>query len=250
MGMLIPFRHLWTGLSVLYYDLMPLTYRTHLPWLICMLPWLILMTTSVVLAIGSEQFATAVRTTSFHPYELIGLPALTVLAMAAAGPATAALYDATWRFHDRHQDPSWSGFFSSMRHFYWRAWIVAVLDLIAFYALVLAFFFYWNQGELFLRVIAVLVTYPLVFWFMMQPFLMPALTQLDASVTGTFRYAAALTFSSFSCALAMLVVTAFTIVASVFLNLLVLLACPTALALGGQLVARDLLDRLQLQKSP
>ncbi len=245
MEFLIPFRHLWTGLGILYYDLLALALRAHLPWLLFMLPWFLLLAALLLNALGNPEFAEAVRETSFHPLELLGLPLITAVAMAAAGPATAALYDVTWKLHDQHQDPSWRGFMRSLRAHFWRAWAVATIDICAFYALVLAFFFYWNQGELVTQVVAVLVTYPVIFWFLLQPYLMPALTQMEGSVPETFRNAAILAVSSFSMTIALFMVTVLSIMLSLVLNFLVFLAAPTALALCGQLSARDLIERVE-----
>ena len=245
MEFFVPFRNLWTGLGILYYDLLALALRTHLPWLLFMLPWFFLLAALLLNALGNPDFAEAVRETSFHPLELLGLPLVTAVAMAAAGPATAALYDVTWKLHDQHQDPSWRGFMQSLRTFFWRGWAIATIDICAFYALVLAFFFYWNQGELVTQVVAVLVTYPAIFWFLLQPFLMPALTQLDGSVVQTFRNAAVLAVASFSVTIALLIVTLMAIAVSLVLNFLIFLAAPTALAICGQLSTRALIERVQ-----
>ena len=244
MDLLSPFRNLWTGLSVLYYDLLALAFRSHLPWLLCMLPWFLVLVGIFIFAAGSPEFADGVRNSSIHPLFLVGLPIVTALTMALAGPATAALYEATWKFHDEHLDPSWSGFWRSFRSFFWRAWAIATIDICAFYLLILAFFFYWNQGEMPLQVIALIVTYPAIFWFLMQPFLMPALTQLNGSVRATFRNAASLALTSFSMSIGLFLITVLTVVLSLVLNFLVFLVAPTALALSGQLSVSQLIDRI------
>lgn len=239
-GFLRPLRFFWWALGQLYYDLLPLVLRINLPWIITIIP-LAIPALYVSLILARPDVGDMISERRLPAELLIGTPVLTAIALLLAGPGTAAMYHSAYRFIEL-EPVTYRLFLSGFRRFFIRGWILGFVDLFVLMVLLIGFMFYWNSGELFLQIVAILFVYFILFWALLQPLLYPLLTRLNISVYHTFRNAAVLVVGRLSVALALGLLSLLSLLLLGILNVLALLLGPSVLAITAHRSIEHLLE--------
>ena len=109
--------------------------------------------------------------------------------LALAGPATAALYDYAAKSLDG-EAAGMRDYVQSFRTHFIKGYLVAALDLLILAALVLNTWFYLTAEipQLF-RALSIVFMWGIVFWVAVQPYVFSVMIKLDTSVLQTFRNA-------------------------------------------------------------
>lgn len=205
--MLRTFRLLWSTLGDYYYEILPFT-ALNLMWIICLfgLPFL-----------GGA----IVRAVPTPPALLAFLASLLCIP-----PAFAGLFYAARQYADgANIGPR--DFIIGFRTHFWRAWQLALVDVIAGALVAANIWFYFTRTTPVLKLIALPWLYVIIFWLMLQPYLFGLLVyQRDKRLLTTARNAALLAISNLGTTLGLLVL------AGIFLLLSVVLGLPF-LALTG-----------------
>lgn len=197
--MLRLFRLLWSTLGDYYYEILPFT-ALNLLWLGCLL--------GLPLVGGG-----IVRAFPVAPAILAFLASLICIP-----PALAALYYAARTFVDGYNIGP-RDFFIGFRRYFWRAWQLALVDLIAG-ALIIGNLWFYGRLPGAIRLIAIVWLYVVAFWLAMQPYLFGLLVyQRDKRLRTTVRNAALLVLANLGYSLALLVLTLIFLVLSIGLGL-------------------------------
>lgn len=198
--MLRTFRLLWSTLGDYYYEILPFT-AVNLMWIICLfgLPLL-----------GGA----AVRALPVPPMLLVFLASLICIP-----PSFAGLFYAARQYADgANIGPR--DFLIGVRTLFWRAWQLALADLIVGGLVVANFVFYVTRTTPVLKLIALPWLYVIIFWLMLQPFLFGLLVyQRDRRLLTTARNAALLVLANLGTSLGLLVIAAIFLLLSVGLGL-------------------------------
>lgn len=182
--MLRLFRLLWSTLGDYYYEILPFT-ALNLLWLVCLLG-LPLIGGAVVRA-----FPVAPSILAF------------LVSLVCIPPALAGLFSAARTFADGY-NIGLRDFFLGFRRYFWRAWQLALADLLAGVLIGGNFYFYLKLPGAF-RLIAILWVYVVLFWLAMQPYLVGLLVyQSDKRLRTTARNAALLVLANLGPSLALL----------------------------------------------
>ncbi len=230
------FKYTWWALGHVYYDLVTLAFRGNVLWFLTVLPMIPIV--GIPAGLGLQQgFGGASGSTSTAQL-FIFIVGGTVVTALLAGPGTLALFDSTRRFVD-NEDVSLRDFWVSFRKFFWRGWIVLVLDLFAFYGLASAFVFYTGSGQIFVQALGFLAVYFMLLWVAAQAYLFPLVVRLDIGIRHAFRNAIVMALSSFGPALAYVLVTLVSLVMSVLFIFPLILFTPVTLALIGHRMTQD-----------
>ncbi len=185
--MLRLFRLLWSTLGDYYYEILSFT-AINLMWLFCLLG-LPLIGGAIVRA-----FPVAPSILAFLA-SLIFIP-----------PALAGLFSAARTFADGYNIGPRDFILGIRRHF-WRAWQLALVDLLAGVLIGANFYFYLKLPGA-LKIIAILWVYVVLFWLALQPYLFGLLVyQSDKRLRTTARNAALLVLANLGSSLALLFLT-------------------------------------------
>jgi uncharacterized membrane protein YesL len=206
------FRYLRAAVSEFYFDL-PRMVVINLIWFAFSLPF-------IFVAYALVQFARTTPLTALGPYIIFFLP-LAAISLVLAGPATAGVYLVTNRL--AHGDlAEFRQFWVGFRRFLWRAWLLALADVGAGTLLAINIWFYWSQGSIGLRLLAVVFAYLLVFWFMIQSYLFGLLVEMDQSVVLVVRNALFMAIDNLGLTLGMAIVNLIVVALSIPLGALLL----------------------------
>jgi uncharacterized membrane protein YesL len=151
-----------------------------------------------------------------------------------AGPANAGLA-AVVRQAARELQVDRSVYLDGLRQHWRRALVVNAISMTILSLLCLNTLFYLSQPALWVRALAFLFGYLVLFWLSAQLYLFPALAGLhQPSVRGALRIAATAVFANPFFSLVLLLIAAALTAFSVVLAILILLAWPALMALLGE----------------
>lgn len=139
---------------------------------------------------------------------------LGVLALALAGPGTAAMYVVTNRLVNGELleiSRFWWGF----RHFFWRGWLLGVADAGIGSLLVLNVWFYWNLERPGSWLLSIIFAYILVMWVAIQGYLFGLLVEMDQAVRLVIRNALFLAIDNLGLTLGLMLVNVIVLVVSI-----------------------------------
>lgn len=194
--MLTPLKALWSSVVEYYYDL-PRMVLLNLFWFITALP-------ALLVALGIAQLVSEL--TDWQQLVLnVWIVPVVIVVLALFGPGTAAIYYVTNRLANGELlevSRFWQGF----RHFFWRGWALATLNVAAGALLVLNVVFYWTMGGVGLKLVSVIFAYLLVLWFAIQGYLYALMVELDQSIRLVVRNALFLAIDNLGLTLGLLVV--------------------------------------------
>jgi len=174
-------------------------------WCLTVLPfvYVVLIFAGAIVRSGSP--------TAVHPINLITLVVLAILALALAGPSTAAVYQVTNDL--AHGDLlELRRYWPAFRHHFRQGWLLALLDAGAATLILLNIWFYWTFGRSGLWLLAIVFAYVGVLWFLVQSYLFALLVELKQPLRLVVRNALFLTIDSMGLTLGL-----------AFVNLLVIL---------------------------
>jgi uncharacterized membrane protein YesL len=175
-------RHFRTALSEYYFDL-PRMVLLNLFWFLLALPALFVGFVVITMALGAGP-------TDVPPLAVVGFYGVIflALALALAGPATAGVYFVMNRVANGELfEPMrfWGGF----RRYFWRGWLLALVDVGVGALLALNIWFYWQAEPAALRLLSILFSYILVFWFAIQGYLFALLVEMNQAIRLVIRNA-------------------------------------------------------------
>lgn len=241
-----PFKHLWWALGKFYYDIFAIVGRMNLPWTVAMVPWSLLLVFLFLRFVSDEVSRDAVIGGKVPPDVLVFFPLLTAVTMILAAPATAALYNSAQEMDDLIPI-SFGQFGRGFRHYFGRAWRLAVVDLFILYALVLAFIFYRAQENMLVQILAIVALYPILFWLMVQPFLFPLLLRTELGIVHVFRNASLLAIGNFGNTMGLLVITVISFIGIVPLNIIAVVVGPEVVAKTGLRTVGRLIEKYEIR---
>lgn len=161
-------------------------------------------------------------------------------------PATAALYAAVHELA-AGRDAKPRAFFADIRAYFWRAWVLFLVDGILLGGAAFATVFYFNQ-EGWLQFAAILPLYLLLFLVLLQMYLMPLLAgQTDKSIRVIFRNALVLLMRQPLFTLTLTAVMAIWALICVALNGPLLLIAVSAAAFLQCLALKTVLPRVSVE---
>lgn len=234
--MLTPLKALWSSVVEYYYDL-PRMVLLNIFWFITALP-------ALLVALGIAQLVSEL--TDWQQLVLnVWIVPVVVVVLALFGPGTAAIYYVTNRLANGELLEImrfWHGF----RHFFWRGWALATLNVGAGTLLVLNVVFYWTMGGIGLKLLSVVFAYLLVLWFAIQGYLFALMVELDQSIRLVVRNALFLAIDNLGLTLGLLVVNVIVILFSVppwSAALLLPLATMTIASYANNKVVVEAVDR-------
>ena len=201
--MLLALRSLKTAATEFFFDL-PRMVLLNLFWFVTALPTLAVAFMTYVLTLPEGASA---------PVLHIWLVPVWVLVLALAGPGTAAIYFVTNRLANRELleiTRFWEGF----RHFFWRGWGLALLDVGAFFLLLINVIFYWTLEGAAIKLLSLVFGYLLLIWVAIQGYLFPLLVEMDQPVLRVVRNALFLALDNLGLTLGVLVVNLILLAAS------------------------------------
>jgi uncharacterized membrane protein YesL len=157
------------------------------------------------------------------PWQVLVVQAtvLGVLTMALAGPGTAAIYAVTNRLANGDLlEPM--RFWRYFRTFFWRGWLLGVIDVGAGALLLLNIWFYWNLGRTGSWLLSIIFVYLLIIWVAIQGYLFALLVEMDQTVRLVIRNALFLALDNLGMTLGLMVVNVVVLVVSVLPGALLL----------------------------
>lgn len=171
-----------SAISDFYFELPRMMFLNVL-WFITAIPF-----TFVVFAITVNLWALRADIAAVVLQGGVVLIPVVGLTLALAGPGTAAIYSVINRYTNGELlEPR--RFVAAFRHFFWRGWGLAVLDVAAGALLVLNIWFYWSLGRPGVWLVSVIFAYLLVLWFAIQGYLFALLVEMDQSIRLVIRNA-------------------------------------------------------------
>jgi uncharacterized membrane protein YesL len=166
------------------------------------------------------------------PWQVVVIQATVfgVLALALAGPGTAATYAVTNRFANGELiEPG--RFWGYFRRFFWRGWLLGILDAGAGALLVLNIWFYANTGQIWSWLLSIVFVYVLLIWGALQSYLFALMVEMDQSPRLAIRNALFLILDNLGLTVGLLVVNVLVVVISILPGALILaLATMTVLS--------------------
>jgi uncharacterized membrane protein YesL len=223
--MLQPFRYLRAALGEFYFDL-PRMLLLNIFWFLTALPFIAVVFVVSLTVRGEMEAALPV------PWQVVVIQATVfgILALALAGPGTAAVYAATNRFANGELLEAWR-FWGAFRRYFWRGWLLGVLDAGAGALLVLNVWFYANTGQIWSWLLSIVFVYVLVMWAAIQSYLFALMVEMDQSPRLAIRNALFLALDNLGLTLGLLIVNVFVLVISILPGALILaLATMTVLS--------------------
>ncbi len=202
--MLQALRYFRAGFGEFYFDL-PRMILLNLFWFVTALPFI-----GVVFVI-----TLSVRGEAPIPWQLLVIQAtgLGVLALALAGPGTAAIYAVTNRLVNGELLEI-SRFWSAFRKYFWRGWLLGVVDIGAGGLLLLNIWFYWNLDRPGGWLLSIVFVYILVMWVAVQGYLFGLLVEMDQTVRLVVRNALFLAIDNLGLTLGLMLVNVVVFVVS------------------------------------
>ncbi|MGI8423350.1 MAG: hypothetical protein ACR2NO_04450 [Chloroflexota bacterium] len=201
--MLLALRSLRAAAAEFFFDL-PRMVLLNLFWFVTALP-------ALGLAISTYLLTWPDR--AAPPVLHIWLVPVWALVLALVGPGTAGIYFVTNRLANGELleiSRFWEGF----RHFFWRGWGLALLDVGALALLAINVVFYWTLEGTLIKVLSLIFAYLLLIWFAIQGYLFPLLVQMDQPVLRVVRNALFLTLDNLGLTLGLLIVNLILVAAS------------------------------------
>ena len=223
--MLQAFRYLRAALGEFYFDL-PRMLLLNIFWFVTALPFIAVVFVVTITVRGEMQAASPL------PWQVVVVQATLfgVLALALAGPGTAAAYAVTNRFANGELiEPG--RFWGAFRKYFWRGWLLGILDAGAGALLVLNIWFYANTGQIWSWLLSVIFVYVLVIWAAIQSYLFALMVEMDQSPRLAIRTALFLALDNLGMTLGLLVVNVVVVTISILPGALILaLATMTVLS--------------------
>ncbi|HEX2517763.1 MAG TPA: hypothetical protein VH257_23865 [Chloroflexota bacterium] len=207
--MLQAFRYLRAALGEFYFDL-PRMILLNLFWFITALPFIAVVFVVTIAVRGEAQAEVAV------PWQVIVVQAAVfgALALALAGPGTAAAYAVTNRFANGDlMEPL--RFWSNFRRYFWRGWLLGIIDAGSGALLVLNIWFYANSGQTLLWLLSIVFVYVLLIWGAVQSYLFAMMVEMDQSPRLAVRNALFMALDNLGLTLGLLLVNVLVVVISV-----------------------------------
>ena len=221
--------------------------RGNILWAILCLPY-VLYSYVALLPLLTDSAETAQDT----PPIFLGISYMiaSLVLLALAGPATAAIYDFAAK-NLAGEAVSMQSYVQSFRTHFIKGYLVAALDLLILAALVLNTWFYLTADiPQLMRILSILFFWGIVFWVAIQPYLFSVMIRLDTSVLQTFRNAVLLALDNLGVTISLIGVQ---IVMLFFFIPLIAIAYPV---LGGSIFAHthvgvlnELLDQYEDKRS-
>ena len=233
-------RHFWWALGQLYYELITVTLKINIVWTLTVLP-LILPGTLVAVVMSQPEARESIADRVIPLELLVVAPVMTAVVLLIAGPGTAALYHSAYKFIDL-EPVTFGLFWRGFKKYFFRGWLLAVVDLAALFVCFIGFSFYWFSGELFQQIIAILFIYLLLFWVLMQPYLYVLLVSLDLNVRHTIRNSAVLVIGNPGASIGLAFITLLSAIFVPIFNIVALIVGPCVVAFTGHRVIADLLE--------
>jgi uncharacterized membrane protein YesL len=203
--MLLALRAFREALTEFFFDL-PRMVLLNLFWFVTALP-------AIFVAFGVAQMLATFE--SWQQLVLnIWLVPVIALALALAGPGTAAIYAVTNRLANGELLEI-TRFWRHFRQYFWRGWALAVLNVAAGALLVLNVAFYWTSAGPTLRVLSVVFLWLLAMWFAIQGYLFALLVELDQSIRLVVRNAVFLALDNLGLTFGLALVNALLLLVSV-----------------------------------
>ncbi len=178
--------NVWRRMLGLHYSDFFTVIRGNILWAIFCLPFALYSYVTLV-----PLLTESAETPQGTPGIFLGISYIiaSLVLLALAGPATAAIYEFAARSL-ANEAVGMQDYIQSFRTHFIRGYLVAALDLVLLAALVLNAWFYLTADlpSLF-RVLSILFVWGIVFWVAIQPYLFSVMIRLDTSVLQTFRNA-------------------------------------------------------------
>jgi uncharacterized membrane protein YesL len=215
-------RYLRSAFGEFYFDL-PRMILLNLFWFVTALPFIAVLFVVVITLRGDAQLAQgaagaegAVAGGVAIPWPIVVVQAtvLGVLALALAGPGTAAAYAVTNRlangdlFEPRR-------FWGAFRRFFGRGWLLGIIDAGAGALLVLNIWFYSNTGQALTWLLAIIFVYLLLIWAAIQSYLFALMVEMDQSPFLAVRNALFLALDNLGLTLGLLLVNVVVVTISI-----------------------------------
>ncbi|HEX2034056.1 MAG TPA: DUF624 domain-containing protein [Chloroflexota bacterium] len=177
--MLQALRYLRAAFGEFYFDL-PRMFLLNIFWFLTALPFIGVLFV-LTLAIRGETPA---------PWPVIAVQGVVLgaLALALAGPGTAAIYYVTNRLANGELLET-RRFWSAFKHFFWRGWLLGLANAGTGALLVLNIWFYWTLDRPGSWILGIIFTYLLVMWMAIQSYLYSLLVEMDQAVRLVIRNA-------------------------------------------------------------
>ena len=178
--------NVWRRMLGLHYSDFFTVIRGNILWAILCLPYAFYSYVTLV-----PLLTESAETPQDTPGIFLGISYIiaSLVLLALAGPATAAIYDYAARSL-ANEAVGMRDYIQSFRTHFIRGYLVAALDLVLLAALVLnAWFYLTAELPQFFRVLSILFFWGIVFWVAIQPYLFSVMIRLDTSVLQTFRNA-------------------------------------------------------------
>lgn len=193
--MLLALRSLRSAASEFFFDL-PRMVLLNIFWVLTALP---------AIATGFLTYLLVWPDPGRPPVLHIWLVPMWVLALALAGPGTAGIYYVTNRLANGELLEI-TRFVEGFRHFFWRGWGMALLDVGALAILLINVIFYWSLEGTGPKLLSLVFGYLLLIWLAIQGYLFSFMVELDQGVLRATRNALFLTIDDIGLTLGLLVV--------------------------------------------
>jgi uncharacterized membrane protein YesL len=178
--------NVWRRVLGMHYSEFFTIIRGNVLWALLCLPFA-LYSYIALLPLITEEAETAQET----PIIFLGISYLiaSLVLLALAGPATAAIYDYATKSL-AYEAVGMRDFMEAFRTHFIKGYLVAAVDLVLLAVLVLNAWFYLTADvpQLF-RVLSIVFFWGIVFWVAIQPYLFSVMIRLETSVFQTYRNA-------------------------------------------------------------
>ena len=129
-------------------------------------------------------------------------------------PGTAAAYAVTNRFANGDLiEPS--RFWRNFRRYFWRGWLLGIIDAGSGALLVLNIWFYANSGQTLLWLLSIVFVYVLLIWGAVQSYLFAMMVEMDQSPRLAVRNALFMALDNLGLTLGLLLVNVLVVVISI-----------------------------------
>ena len=178
--------NVWRRVLGMHYTEFFTVIRGNILWALLCLPYA-LYSYLAFLQVTSDAAETAQETSPIFLGISYTIASLVLLALA--GPATAALYDFAAKSL-AGETVSMQVYWQSLRTHFIKGYLLAAVNLLILAALVLNTWFYLTADiPQLMRALSIIFFWGIVFWVAIQPYLFSVMIRLDTSVLQTFRNA-------------------------------------------------------------
>jgi uncharacterized membrane protein YesL len=192
--------------------------------------WFLLSLPFIFVVFAFYTVSRTIELGTLGPILILYLP-LGAISLLLAGPATAGVYAFTNRLaHGELAEVRrfWIGF----RRFLWRGWLLGLVDVGVGALLAINIWFYWSQGSIGLRLLAVIFIYLLVLWFVIQSYLYALLVEMDQGIVLVGRNALFMAIDKLGLTLGLAIVNLLIVLLSIPLGALLLPLATMAILSG------------------